>query len=114
MFQVTGYNSIRSMSFSVRVDEKRRADERRAATATARHTAAARARASRRIALRGPVRPKGVTLYRSGPLGGEVTSAPSLYVDGGDHPVQLRRMPAFRARPYTRPEDRRFGWGRAS
>ena len=52
MFQVTGYNSIRSMSFSVRVDEKRRADERRAATATARHTAAARARAARRIALR--------------------------------------------------------------
>ena len=110
MFQVTGYNSIRSMSFSVRVDEKRRADERRAATATARHTAAARARAARRIALRGPVRPKGVTLYRAQ----HESSHRAEYVTGGGHPVELRHMPAFRARPYTRPEDRRFDWGRAS
>ena len=114
MFQVTGYNSIRSMSFSVRVEKTRRADERRAATATARHTAAARARAARRIALRGPVRTKGVTLYAAVERdeGGNITGRTVYLVHG--RVVELRRMPAFRARPYTRPEDRRFGWGRAS
>lgn len=104
------FNSHRSMRFGMAVIMKRVADRRRKSSATERHTAAARARAARRIALRGPVRPKGVTLYRAQ----HESSHRAEYVTGGGHPVDLRLMPAFRARPYTRPEDRRFGWGRAS
>ena len=58
----------------------------------------------------GTVRHRGVTLYRAQ----HESSHRAEYVTGGGHPVELRHMPAFRARPYTRPEDRRFDWGRAS
>ena len=50
----------------------------------------------------GTVRHRGVTLYRAQ----HESSHRAEYVTGGGHPVELRRMPAFRARPYTRPKDR--------
>ena len=50
----------------------------------------------------GTVRHRGVTLYRAQ----HESSHRAEYVTGGGHPVELRHMPAFRARPYTRPEDR--------
>ena len=65
----------------------------------------------------GTVRHRGVTLYRTRLYAGDAGysgEGAATYSDGSGRSVELRRMPAFRARPYTRPEDRRFGWGRAS